>query len=75
MNAFLKMKTIDMPLKRKWYNMIDRMEVCHWRERPIGDPYVCTRFIGTFVPCDGRCSWVVDYPKLKELEARKGNKL
>jgi hypothetical protein len=53
----------------------DRIEVCPWRERPIGDPYVCTRFIGAFVPCDGRCSWVVDYPKLKELEARKRNKL
>ena len=49
----------------------DRMEVCPWRERPQGDGYVCTRYKGTFVHCDGRCSWVVDYPKLKELEARK----
>lgn len=51
----------------------DRMEVCPWRERPIGGPHVCTRYTDTFVPCDGACSWVVDYPKLKELEARKEN--
>ena len=50
----------------------DRMEACPWRERPIGDPYVCTRYWGTTVLCNGRCSWVVDYPKLKELKAQKG---
>lgn len=49
----------------------DRMEACPWRERQLGDPYACTRFMGTFVPCDGHCSWVVDYLKLKELELRK----
>ena len=43
----------------------DIMEVCPWRERPLGDAYVCTRFFGTYVPCDGRCGWVVDYPRLK----------
>lgn len=48
--------------------IIDRMEVCHWRERPLGDTYVCTRFFGTYVPCDGCCGWVADYPRLKELE-------
>lgn len=53
----------------------DRMEVCLWRERPRGDGYICTRFHYTIIPCDGRCSWVADYPKLKELEARKENKL
>ena len=50
----------------------DRMEVCPWRERPAGEPYVCTRYHDTFVPCDGACSWVVDYPTLKELKAQKG---
>lgn len=36
----------------------DRIEVCPWRERPIGDPYICTRFWGATVACDGACSWV-----------------
>lgn len=49
----------------------DRIEVCPWRERPIGNPYVCTRYLGTTVLCDGACSWVADYPKLKELKAQK----
>ena len=29
----------------------DRMEVCPWRERPLGYPFACTRYIGTYVPC------------------------
>ena len=49
----------------------DRIEVCPWREKPRGDYHVCRRYFGTLIPCNGRCSWVVDYPKLKELEARK----
>lgn len=53
----------------------DRMETCPWRERPRGESYVCARYMGTIVPCDGCCSWVADYPKLKELESRKENKL
>ena len=53
----------------------ERMEACPWRERPQGSPHVCTRYMGTIVFCDGRCSWVVDYPKLKELESKKRNKL
>ena len=50
----------------------DRMEVCPWRERPRGNSYVCTRYFGTIVLCDGACSWVVDYLKLKKLKAQKG---
>ena len=46
----------------------DRMKSCHWRDRPQGYPYVCTRYVGTYVICDGRCAWVADYPRLKELE-------
>ena len=51
----------------------DRMEICPWRERPQGGTYVCTRHMGTIVLCDGRCSWVVDYPRLKEIEEKYGN--
>lgn len=25
----------------------DRMEVCQWRERTTGNPYVCTRYFCT----------------------------
>ena len=50
--------------------IIDRIEVCPWRERRYG-PYVCTRFINHDVPCDG--AWVVDYSKLKEKKQK--NKL
>ena len=49
----------------------DRMEACPWRERPRGEGYVCTRYMGTTVLCDGRCSWVADYSKMKELELKK----
>ena len=50
--------------------IIDIMEVCPWRERRREGPYVCTRFINSHTPCDGACSWVVDYQKLKELETK-----
>ena len=50
--------------------ILDIMGVCPWRERREG-PYVCTRFIHQNIPCDGACSWVVDYTRLKELETKK----
>ena len=49
----------------------ERLPECPWRERPIGESYVCTRYFGTLVPCDGACSFVVDYPNLKELETKR----
>jgi hypothetical protein len=36
----------------------DRIEVFPWRERQIGTPYICTRYFGTTVLCNGACSWV-----------------
>lgn len=53
----------------------DRIEVCYWRQRPLCEDYVCTRYMGNNILCDGRCSWVVDYLKIKELESKKMNKL
>lgn len=32
----------------------------------------CERFEGTIVECNGKCSRVVDYPKIKEFKAQKG---
>ena len=50
--------------------ILDRLEVCPWRERRREGPYVCTRFIDTIIPCDDACSWVADYPKLKRFKYR-----
>ena len=55
----------------------DRLEVCPWKERMRGGPYVCARYLYTNVSCGGSCSWIFDYfdyPKIKELETKK-NKL
>ena len=51
--------------------IIDRMGVCPWRESRREGPYVCTRYIGAIIPCNGACSLVVDYATLKELETKK----
>lgn len=36
---------------------------------------VCTMYEGMILECKGACSWVVDYPKLKNLKHRKGNNM
>ena len=51
--------------------ILDRTEVCPWRERIRGGPYVCARYLYTNVPCGGSCSWVFDYLNIKELEKRR----
>lgn len=43
----------------------ERMSECPYRK--VG----CTMYEGTILECNGACSWVVDYPKLKELKAQK----
>ena len=44
----------------------ERMSECPYRQ--VG----CTMYEGKILECNGACSWVVDYPKLKELKAQKG---
>ena len=44
----------------------ERMSECPYRH--VG----CTMYEGKILECRGACSWVVDYPKLKELKAQKG---
>lgn len=44
----------------------ERMSECPYRQ--VG----CTMYDGHILECKGACSWVVDYPKLKELKAQKG---
>jgi hypothetical protein len=43
----------------------ERMSECPYRQ--VG----CTMYKGKILECNGTCSWVVDYPKLKELKAQK----
>ena len=46
-----------------------RMKECPFRQD------ICNRYRGTQVKCDGKCSWVVDHLKLKELKAQKGEEV
>ena len=55
----LEVKEVDLDIKQ-------RIEECPYRQ--IG----CTMYDGHILECKGACSWVVDYPKLKELKAQKG---
>jgi len=55
----LEVKEVDL-------NVIQRMEECPFRR--VG----CTMYEDKILECNGACSWVVDYPKLKELKAQKG---
>lgn len=48
-----------------------RKQECGCRKLSSNGNYQCERYEGAFGPCDGRCSWIVDYPKLKELEAQE----
>ena len=50
--------------KENWVK--ERVEECPYRQ--VG----CTMYEGHILECKGACSWVVDYPKLKELKAQKG---
>jgi hypothetical protein len=50
-------------------------EVDEQKERIIECPYRqvgCKMYEDKILECNGACSWVVDYPKLKELKAQKG---
>ena len=55
----LEVKEVDLDIEK-------RIKECPFRQ------VACNRYEDTPVICDGRCSWVADYPKLKELKAQKG---
>ena len=44
----------------------ERIEECPFRK--VG----CTMYEDKILECNGACSWVVDYLKLKQLKAQKG---
>lgn len=57
-------------------NSLEVKEVDEQKERMIECPYrlvVCAMYEDKILECNGACSWVVDYPKLKELKAQKGD--
>lgn len=48
-----------------------RKEECPFRQIFDNNLYGCKRYADVVFACDGNCSWVVDYPKLKEIQDRK----
>ena len=62
-------------LLKQLQDFLDAFEVGLKEERIKDCPYrvvVCERYSGTVTECNGACAWVVDYPKLKERKAKKG---
>lgn len=55
----LEVKDVDLEIEQ-------RMKECPYRQ------VVCTMYESKILECKGACSWVADYPKLKELKAQKG---
>lgn len=55
----LEVKEVDL-------DVMQRMEECPYRR--VG----CTMYADKILDCNGACSWVVDYPKVKELKVQKG---
>ena len=55
----------ELGLKAKDWKK-ERMEECSFRK--VG----CTMYKDKILECNGACSWVVDYPKWKQLKAQKG---
>lgn len=56
-------------------NTLEVKEVDEQKERISECPcrqVVCTMYKDKILECNGGCSWVVDYPRLKELKAQKG---
>lgn len=56
-------------------NSLEVKEVDFIKERMKDCPYRvvgCEKYSGTVTECNGACAWMVDYPKLKELKAKKG---
>lgn len=47
-----------------------RKECCPFRCESTKGP-ACKRYVGDILDCDGNCSWVVDYHRLKEIYNRK----
>ena len=51
-----------------------RKKECPFRRKLDSNLYGCEQYADVFCECNGNCSWVVDYPKLKEIQDRKERK-
>lgn len=51
-----------------------RKEECPFRRNLDNNLYGCERYADVISACTGACSWVVDYPKLKEIQDKKKQK-
>ena len=56
----------SLEVKEVSLDVMQRMEECPYRQ--VG----CTMYADKILDCNGACSCVVDYPKVKELKAQKG---
>lgn len=51
-----------------------RKKECPFRRNLDNNLYGCERYADVVCACDGNCSWVVDYQKLKEIQDKKEQK-
>jgi len=51
-----------------------RKEECPFRRNLDNNLYGCKRYADVISECTGACSWVVDYPKIKEIQDRQEQK-
>lgn len=51
-----------------------RKEECPFRRNLDNNLYGCERYEGLVSECTGACSWVVDYPQLKEIQDKQEQK-
>ncbi len=64
----LAKKELDKPAE-DWREK--RKKECPFRRKLDNNLYGCEQYMGVLLECDGKCSWVVDYPKLKEIQDKK----
>lgn len=51
-----------------------RKKECPFRRNLDNNLYGCKRYADVISECTGACSWVVDYPKIKEIQDRQKQK-
>lgn len=70
-------------IQKYWFEKCDYVEKQKpeedWRkerkkECPFRKDNSCERYVDAVCECTGNCSWVVDYPKLKEIQDKKEQK-
>jgi len=65
--TFLQQEPIT--LEEDWVGK--RKQECWCRRLSANGNYQCEKYEGVLGSCDGQCSWIVDYPKLKGIKKKK----